>query len=210
MAIIATLVDPEQRHTPYTGGTDRDRLLRGAARGETIYTINDIWAQAGSGNKRSINFTCELDNSFAWVLTDASCVFLEAGSTSMYMEAVGMLEIELPSSSGLEYVYGQYQSFASRGADSGTPIGDIDSAKYNTQYPIVTDTAGMTFDLAVKPNYMLLPFNQGGTSVVTVSSIFSEDSTNQPAYSYRFAARFVQYDIDQAYDYRVQSPQLTR
>jgi hypothetical protein len=211
MSVIATLVDPVQRHTPFTGGTDRDRLLRGAARGETIYTKNDIWASAGSGNTRSINFTCELDNSFAWVLTDASCAFIKASVPSFVMEATGMLEIALPSNDRTEYIYGQYYSNASRQDTTGTTaIGSIAASHYNSQYPVVTDTATMTFDLAVKPNYMLIPFSQSGTNVVTVSNIFSEGVDNQAAMSYRFAARFLQYDIDQAYDYRVQSPQLMR
>jgi hypothetical protein len=211
MSVIATLVDPVQRHTPFTGGTDRDRLLRGAARGETIYTKNDLWAAPGAGNNRSINFTCELDNNFAWVLTDASCTILVPNVASMYLEAVGLLEIAIPSNSRTEYIYGQYYAYPSRQSDSGnTAIGSITADKWNTQYPIVTDTGGMTFDLVKTPNYMLIPFTQSGTNVVTVSNIFSEDSLNGNQYSYRFAARFLQYDIDQAYDYRVQSPQLMR
>jgi hypothetical protein len=211
MSVIATLVDPVQRHTPFTGGTDQDRLLRGAARGETIFTKNDIWAAPGTGDNRSINFTCDLDNNFAWVLTDASCTFLRSGSGAMHLEAVGLLEIALPSNSRTEYIYGQFTSLPGRMDSVGsTEIGAIAANRYNTMYPVVTDVGSMTFDLWVKPNYMLIPFSQSGSQVVTVSNIFSETKTAGDAYSYRFAARFLQYDIDQAYDYRVQSPQLTR
>ena len=211
MSVIATLVDPVQRHTPFTGGTDRDRLLRGAARGETIFTKNDIWAAPGSGNNRSINFTCDLDNNFAWVLTDASCTFLKSsGEGVIYMESVGLLEISIPSNSRTEYIYGQFQCYPSRQNSAEQKVSDIEAAPWNSMWPVVTDTGAMTFDLLRTPTYMLIPFSQSGNDQVTVSNIFSEAQADKGAYSYRFAARFLQYDINQAYDYRVQSPLITR
>ena len=211
MAVTATLVTPEERHTPFTGGTDRDRLLRGAARGETIFFKNDIWAAAGAGNERSINFICDLPNSWAWVLTDASVTFLNSASAYILMEAVGMMELSLPSPGGTEYIYGQYESLAGRqDANSNTAIGSIQAREYNTQWPVVTATSAMTFELNKMPNYMLYPWNQVSSDQVRVSNIFSEPYQNYGSYSYRFAARFLQYDLDQVYDYRVQSPSLTR
>jgi hypothetical protein len=210
MGTTSTLPTLEERTTPFTGGTDRDRLLRGAARGETVFFLNDIWDAAGAGQDRSINFICNLDKDYAWVLTDASCSFIRASSPQITLEATGLLEISIPSPGGTEYIYSQYNSWPSRQNSGGTTaIGSILAADYNTLFPVVTETGAMTFDLVQKPSYMLYPWKLGGDQV-QVANIFSDAKQNEAAISYRFAARFLQYDISQVYDYRVQSPQLTR
>ncbi len=215
MTTIHTVLNPGARHVPFTGGTDEQRLIQGAARGETRYFTSTAsnWPASGSGERRSLAISISLDRDFAWVLTDISAVFLklDAGDT-IKMDAVAMLEIELPVPGGSEYVYSSLVSAPSRQITAGTTaIGDIAADAYNTQWPILdtSSPAAMTFVGNDLPTYMLYPFDNTNNTV-DISAVFSEAPTSQAVMTCRFAARFLQYDISQAYDWRVQSPALTR
>jgi hypothetical protein len=211
MSLVTTSVTPEIRQTPFTGLSELTRERSAIARGETIYFKNDIWADAGSGNNRGLIFTFDLDRSYAYVLTDMSCAFLRSDSTINGMEATGLLELGIPSVGGTEYIYSQLLSHASR--ESGTPataVGDIPAYHYNNMYPTGTNVGSMCFLLQDRPSYVLYPWNQDGTDSVSVSVMFGEEVQNYPAISYRFAAKFLQYDITQAYDYRINSPLMVR
>jgi hypothetical protein len=211
MALVTTSVTPEIRHTPFTGLTEVDRERSAIARGETIYFKNDIWAAAGSGNNRGLIFTFDLDKNYAYVLTDMSCAFLISDSTINAMEATGLVELGIPSVGGTEYIYSQMLSHASR--QSGVPatgIGDIPAYHYNNMYPTGTNVGSMCFLLQDRPSYVLYPWKQSGTDTVSVSVMFGEEVANYAAMSYRFAAKFLQYDVTQAYDYRINSPLMVR
>lgn len=215
MATVHTILTPEVRHTPFTGGSDAQRLIQGAARGESRYFSSTAsnWPATGSGIRRSLAVNINLDRDYAWVLTDMSAIFLKlSAGDSIKMDAVAMVEIAMPVPGGNEYVYTSLVSHPSRqNATGNTPIGDILADNYNTQYPIldVAEPAAMTFVAADLPNYMLYPFDNTNNTV-GVTPVFSEAATSQSALSVRFSARFLQYDISQAYDWRVQSPLLTR
>jgi len=215
MATIHTVLSTDARHTPFTGGTDAQRLAQGAARGETRFVTDASasWAAPGAGNNRSLAVTVTLDRDFAWVLTDLSAIFilLNAGDT-ITMDAVAFTEIKLPVPGGYEYYYNSLVSNPSRqDTPISTAIGSIRADHYNTQYPIldVGSPGAMTFTPTSLPRYMLYPFDKTNNTI-NVTSVFSEGPDNQPAMTVRFSARFLQFDISQVYDWKVQSPQLTR
>jgi hypothetical protein len=214
MAIITTILTPEARHTPFTGGTDQERLLRGSARGVTSFfeSTASNWPATGVGDNRSLTLSVSLDRDYAYVMTDMSAAFIKTSSSVMNMEAVGFYEIKIPVPGGSDYAYAPIVSYPSRQDGAGSnDIGNVDSNAYNSQYPILdtSSPAIMVFQAQDIPNYMLYPFDNTNNTV-DLSFVFSESVANQTAYTCRFAARFIQYDISQAYDWRVQSPTLTR
>lgn len=216
MAVIHTIINPDPRLTSFTGGTDARRLAQGAARGEVRYLSADAssWPATGGGENRSLVFSMTLDRDYAWVLTDMSCNFIQLNSTGIKMEAAGFCEIVVPQKGIDQYINFQLVSQPSRQDSIGTTaIGTIAAGEYNSQYPIIDISApgSMSFQPypGSLPKYMLYPFDKQGDSV-SVNVIFSEANTNEAAITPRFACRFLQYDIDQVYDWRVQSPALTR
>ena len=214
MAVIHTILSPTPRHTPFTGGTDSERLRRGSARGVTTYfdSTASNWPATGAGDNRSLSFSISLDRDYAYVMTDLSVAFIMPSAVAMSIEAIGFCEIGIPVPGGKDYAYSPILNYPSRQDNVGyTDIGTIDANKYNSQYPII-DVATpciMVFQAENIPNYMLYPFDNTNNTV-DINCVFSEDRSQQPAISARFAARFIQYDISQAYDWRVQSPALTR
>ena len=106
-------------------------------------------------------------------------------------------------------------SNGSRQDGSSTAIGDIESAKYNTNFPFSSDDGEITYILRDKPTALIYPFaSQTYTSTPNPASIFNlqvgEQFVNGSDYEVSVYIRFLQYDIDQSYNYVVQSPQLTR
>jgi len=211
MAIDSTLVTPEVRLTPFTGLSETIRERSGIARAEEVHTSFGIWPATAAGDNRSISFTWDLNPDYGYVLMDCSCIFLGAG-VKLKMNAVGFMEIGTdtgPGSTQKERQYYQLLSYPARTAESATTaIGSLQADHYNSQYPVVTDTGGMTFNIIQKPTGLLYPFP--GISKIEIATVFSEEAKNQIAYSYRFFARFLQYDITQGYHYAVQSAALTR
>ncbi len=211
MAVITTSVTPEIRHTQFTGLSETERERSAIARGETIHFSNGIWAAAGAGNNRGLIFTIDLDKNFAYVLTDLSCVFLAAANGNIAAEASALVEFAIPSQNGTEYIYVPMTAPAGRQDSSATtPVGDMPARAYNTLYPTGTDVGSMCFNLDRPPNYLFYPWYQDGTNNVSCLTMFGEQVANYTSMSYRFAARFLQYDITQAYNYPLNSPVMTR
>jgi hypothetical protein len=215
MATIHTILPTTSFHTPFTGGTDAQRLAQGAARGETRFATDTAasWPNPGAGNNRSCAVTVELDRDYAWVLTDITAIIILFGQLdNISADAVAFTEIAIPDSGGNKYHYNQLVSNPSRQNTSGTTaIGSMAATNYNTQYPIldVGTPSAMTFTPVSLPQFMLYPFDNSNNSI-DVTTVFSEAIGNGLAYTIRYSARFLQYDINQAYDWRVQSPLLTR
>jgi len=214
MSVIHTVLSPEGTHTPFTGGTDQQRLNQGAARGVTSYfeSTASNWPATGAGDNRSLAVSMDLDSDYAYVMTDCTAIIIQLNAATIKVETTALVEFKIPSQSGSEYIYSNLVNQAARQDDNGaTAIGSISAAHYNSQWPIidVSDPAAMVFIGEDLPTYMLYPF-QNAQDSVTVNVVFSESAPQRAALTVRFAARFLQYDIDQAYDWRVQSPTLTR
>jgi hypothetical protein len=215
MATVHTILTPTAKRVSFTGGTDAQRLIQGAARGEERYfeSTASNWPASGAGDNRSLAVTISLDRDYSWVITDLSAVFMKIGEgDTLRMDAVAMVEIALPVPGGYEYTYTNMTAAPSRQSSSAvTPVGDIPADKYNSQHPLVDSSTltSMTFVAPALPTYQLYPFDNTNNTV-DFTCIFSEAVNEQVAYTCRFAARFIQYDISQGYDWRVQSPLLTR
>jgi len=214
MAVIHTIISPTPTHTPFTGGSDQERLTRGAARGVTTYfdSTASNWPATGAGDNRSLSISISLDRDYAYVMTDCSAAFLKINTSQNSMGAVGFMEIGIPVPGGTDYAYSPMISHADRQDSAGsTAISGIQARDYNVQYPIIDASTPsiMVFQAEDIPRYMLYPFDNTNNTV-DINCVFSEAAEQEAAQTVRFAARFIQYDISQAYDWRVQSPTLTR
>ena len=149
------------------------------------------------------------------MLTDARLLISAPGNDSLSNEAVAQYQL-FPGGILGPQINGVLESAPSRMDVSVSAIGDITASKYNTIYPTSSGNYGaMVFELRNKPTSILYPF--GSNTYTTASNpgtVFnfslSEQVTNQSARDMSFYIRFLQYDIDQSYNYVVQSPQLTR
>lgn len=214
MAVVHTILSPSATHTPFTGGTDAQRLAQGAARGVTTFfeSTASNWPATGIGDNRSLSLAIDLDRDYAWVMTDCTAIIIMINHASIEVEATAMCEFKIPSQTSYEYVYSNLYCKPARQNNQGnTAIGTIGASEYNSQYPILDTSApaAMVFEADIIPQFILYPF-QNTEDNVSVNVVFSESATQRSSLTVRFAARFLQYDIDQAYDWRVQSPTLTR
>ena len=98
-----------------------------------------------------------------------------------------------------------------------TAVGSIAADSYNTMRPVDSNNDGaMVHTLRDKPTALLYPF--GSLAYTTTPNpatswewvIGEQFEGLADAYEVSCYFRFLQYDIDQSYNYVVQSPQLTR
>ena len=211
MAVVATLVTPTVRLTPFTGLSETVREKSGIARAEEIHSAYGTWAATGAGDSRSISFTWDLDPTYGYILMDCNCIFL-SNASYLKMGALGFMEIGTEFGVGgadIERQYYQLVSYPDRQNAAGdTALGSITMQEYNVQYPCVTATGAMTFSMVKTPTALLYPFP--GVSNISIATVFSEEAEQEQGYSYRFYCRFLQYDIIQGYNYVVNSPIMTR
>ena len=218
MALITTTGSVIRQYNAFTGLSATERSQSGIARAEvTYYNVNDDWSGPGSGNNRLYQTgNISLPNDFGYVLTDAYLQISDPGAQRIYPEAVAQLRIYPGGVLGPQ-INTYLTSAPSRMDDSGTTaIGSIDVSKYNTIYPSIDGEDGvMVYSLASKPNAIIYPFGAGSyTTASNPASLFNfgvaEQTLNGADYKITLYLRFLQYDIDQSYNYVIQSPQLTR
>lgn len=219
MAIVTTTAALTRQYNAFTGLSAQERSQSGIARAEVVYFVtNDSWPAATGGNNRSYTSgVIDLPKDFGYVVTDCSIDVRTATITDkVELEAVGGFELRIGGTFGpIHHV--PLINYASRAKDThNTPIGDIPSDEYNAVYPSIHgEKAQMTFILRNKPTEIIYPFgSQTYTSTPNPASQFrfavTEQNTSAAELEVTCYLRFLQYDIDQSYNYVIQSPQLTR
>ena len=217
MALITTTGSLIRQYNAFTGLSALERSQSGIARAEVVYyTVNDTWAAPGAGNNRIYQTgDISLPKDFGYVITDAFMQVVVNNSGTILLEAVAPLRISPGGSLGPQ-INAQLDSKPSRQDVNGTTaIGSIAAFSYNGNYPFSSSDGEMTYVLRDKPTALIYPFASSTyTSTPNPASTFNlqvgEQYANGPAYSVNLYIRFLQYDIDQSYNYVVQSPQLTR
>lgn len=218
MSLITTTGSLIRQYNAFTGLSATERSQSGIARAEIVYyNVNDDWPAPGAGNNRVYQTgQISLPKDFGYVLTDAYCTLSAPSESSIGAEAVSNLrlfpggilgpQINIP----MESVAGRMDGTAT------TAIGSIRADRYNTNYPFFGDRGALTYTLTAKPTALIYPFGSNSyTSTPNPASIWEwsvgeqliNDTTD---YDVNLFVRFLQYDIDQSYNYVVQSPQLTR
>lgn len=217
MALITTTGNLIRQYNAFTGLSAVQRSQSGIARAEVVYyNVNDNWPAPGAGNNRVYQTgQIDLPKDFGYVLTDAYCAVTSDSDATLVAEAVSNLRI-FPGGTLGPQINLQMESLASRMDSNNAAIGSMFAGVYNTNYPFFGDKGALTYTLRDKPSSLIYPFNSASyTTVSNPASVWEwslgeQFSGNASAYDVNLYVRFLQYDIDQSYNYVIQSPQLTR
>lgn len=214
MATITTTGSLIRQYNAFTGLSATERSQSGIARAEVVYyNVNDSWPTPGAGNIRAYTTgVIDLPKDFGYVLTDAFVRLDSAGTTALYVESVANLQIRVGGTLG-PIINTVLVSDASRQDAADTAIGSMSASRWNTNF--VGSESTITYVLRDKPSALIYPFGSGTyTSSPNPASQWSftvgEQVANGQDLDVQTYFRFLQYDIDQSYNYVVQSPQLTR
>lgn len=218
MALITTTASLLRQYNAFTGLSAIERSQSGIARAEVVYyNVNDSWPAAGAGNNREYTSgIVDLPKDFGYVLTDCF-VRVEADSDDVIpTEMVGAFRIYPGGILGPQintYLKAEPSKMDNLGS---TQVGSIVAGRYNTNYPSFGDHGAINYALEVKPTALIYPFaSQTYTTTPNPASSFQFQIGEQSlgdirAYDVSVYLRFLQYDVDQSYNYVIQSPQLTR
>lgn len=217
MALVTTTGSLLRQYNAFTGLSALERSQSGIARAEVVYyNVNDDWPATGAGDNRVYQTgQIDLPKDFGYVLTDAR-ILLTSANDALRQEAVAQYQL-FPGGVLGPQINGMLESSPGRMNQLGsTAIGDIPAELYNVMYPSIQGEKGaIVYELKNKPTAVLYPFSsQSYTTAANPATVFnfaiSEQRTNIGACDVSVYIRFLQYDIDQSYNYVIQSPQLTR
>ena len=218
MALVITTGSLIRQYNAFTGLSAVERSQSGIARAEVVYyNVNDTWPAPGASNWRMYETgQLELPKDFGYVLTDAFVRVSSAGDSTIGTEMLGDLRIFPGGVLGPQINTQLTAAPSAQDENATTAIGSIQASRYNTNYPSYSGQGSLVYTLKDKPTALIYPFgSQTYTSTPNPASIWQwqlgEQFINDSA-DYKVSAyfRFLQYDIDQSYNYVVQSPQLTR
>lgn len=215
MALITTNASPIVQYTPFTGLSALERSQSGIARAELVYWGNDDWAAPGAGNIRLFQIPqTTLPEDFGYVLQDVSVAIVSDGVTLISAEAVGTMRLYPSGVLGPAIHLNVVNAPGRQDGGGGTATGSTPNNDNNSVYPsIYGNKSIMNFTLQRDYKGVIYPFG-GEKYSTTPKSTFDLGLSEQVAagvgYKVHYYVRFLQYDIDQSYNYVIQSPQLTR
>jgi hypothetical protein len=216
MATIVTTASLKKGYDAFTGLSSGQRTQSGIPRAQLVYTARSAtWAAPGAGNDRQLQFDMTLDtnSNYGFVLTDCFVrVENQAAAGTVECSAIGAVDI-FPGGNIVTspWIPTRLISQPSRQNVAGnTAIGTIDADYYNSAF-VEPGGTGMRFVLEEqdKPKALIYPYESVGSSSY-VRVVLGELAINGAAYVYDFYCRFLQFDIDQSYNYVLNTPQLTR
>lgn len=215
MALVTSNASLLKLYTPFTGLSATERSASGVARAELVYYGDTDWDAPGVGNNRLFQVPLTtLPEDFGYVLTDVFISVTTDAAAALNMEGVGQMRLFPGGVLGPE-INLTLRSYPSRQDDQATnAIGSVPANEYNAQYPSLRGLRStINFQLARDFKGLIYPFNSS-TYTNDPKSLFDiglgDESDNGAASTVRSYIRFLQYDIDQSYNYVLQSPQLTR
>jgi hypothetical protein len=212
MALVTTTGSLLRQYNAFTGLSATERSQSGIARAEVVYyNVNDSWPVPGSGNNRIYTTgNIELPKDFGYVLTDAYCRI--DGAAAPNISAASVIRM-FPGGILGPQINATLSSISDRQDGAGsTAIGNIAANAYNA---IFLGDFAQIHQLESKPSAILYPFGSNSyTSASNPGTLWNwtigEELNSGDAYDVSVYFRFLQYDIDQSYNYVIQSPQLTR
>ena len=217
MAVETTTGAFIKQYNAFTGLSAQERSQSGIARAEIVYyNVNDSWPGAGAGNNRVYQTgTLDLPKDFGYVLTDVSVKVHRDNSNALYTNANSVITLFPGGSLGPQLNVNVPSEPDRQDSVASTNIGDIQAFSYNQTYPFSSNDAAIFYNLTDKPTTLLYPFGSNTyTSTPNPATQFNwqvgEQIAAGPDYKVTSYIRFLQYDIDQSYNYVIQSPQLTR
>ena len=218
MALVQTTATLIRQYNAFTGLSAVQRSQSGIARAEVVYyNVNDSFPAAGAGNLREyVTAQQSLPKDFGYVLTDAFVKIEAVGGANIGTEMIGNFRIFPGGVLGPQINTVLAAKPSAQSFTTTTPIGDTPANAYNTNYPSFGAKGSITYVLENKPTSIIYPFQSNQyTTTPNPASLWEFQIGEQAegltqAYQVSSYVRFVQYDIDQSYNYVIQSPQLTR
>ena len=205
MALQTTSLTAEAVYNPFTGLSERARANSAIPRAEVYATVNEgAWPAPGAGNTRRLRIIHTLDTNYAYVVV--SCHLKARNNVSSFVYADTAAELAITASSKVYYSTALETYNGTFESTSGTPIGDIPTQNFvnlgdNEQIRLM--------ELKQKQTGMIFPFNDTN-SIPSVNLSWYEIVQNGSAYVIDYNLRLLQFDVDQAYNYLVNQPALTR
>lgn len=218
MALQITNITPALWYQPFTGPSAIERSRSGAARAELVYYVNGgSWPASGAGNDKELDLTITLPKSYGYVLTDMSAQ-LTNDSGYVFAQNNALVQVQPDDAAtgpGSHWTVLEAPPFnppASYGvdtADGSRPGNDMRNSQMIVKDAGDTLLTKKSYNIKQKPTFLIYPWkNTSETSSTTIS--FFDNVDNAPAYTLQFQARFLQFDVNQGYDYILQSPVLVR
>ena len=214
MAVITITGTLIRQYNAFTGLSAVQRSQSGIARAEIVYyNVNDTWGTPGAGNTRVYQTgDIELPKDFGYVLTDAYCKIDAFGQPNC--SATSILRIQPGGSLGPQINLNLTSYPDRQDSSASTAIGSIAANRYNATF--TGDYVQVHQLVDPKPTPILYPFASNAYTTTPNPAtqwnwkIGEELAGGGTAYDMSLYFRFLQYDIDQSYNYVIQSPQLTR
>ena len=210
MAIVQTDLTLVRKYIPYTGLTQSERAQSGIVRAEfQYYVLNASVPATGAGDSRLVKASLTLPGGYGYTIADAYVDLTQSGDNPSF-EALAHLQVQPAGVLGPNIII-PMESPASRQDFSGTtPIGDVPAFTYNANFPTWRGNYGsQTYVLRDKPTVLLYDYEDGKADSLVAWSV-GEQVQQQPATDVNLFLRFLQYDVDQSYNYVINTPQLTR
>jgi len=217
MASVLTTITPKLFKVPFTGPPDIARRGSTIARAELLFTVNSgDWPAPGTGNDKRLDIDLDLPKDFAYLCTDLSLMIEGASGGFVYANNHGDIQFNSdPSTNGSAPDYRLLKSEFWSGTDPGYtgPTTTVANSIVRNESQIIGTDASDTLTTRKiyapqsLPGYLLFPYTDTryqSTVKVKLESVLDADGAN----SFFFFARFVQYDIAQAYNWAPGSPVL--
>ena len=215
MALVTTTASLIRQYNAFQGLSAIERSQSGIARAEVVYyATNDDWPATGAGdNKLYKAGPIDLPKDFGYVITDAFVAVERTSGNNITTEMVGDSLIAPGGTLGPQIRTVLEAASSKQGAVPSTAIGSLAADEYNTVVPSLTGARGaIVYSLVQKPTAIIYPFgSQSYTTTPNPASQFtftiSNNKTQADQHRVTSYVRFLQYDIDQSYNYVIQSPQ---
>lgn len=188
MAIITSDFDPEATPFPYAGMPDIVGQRTGIPRGEVAFNVDGgSVTLAGVGDTQRANVTCTLPGGYAYVLRE----------TFLSMTAIDVEDWD-------DVGFGSFQDAEQSTVRKNRMLFQLVSAGAVN----ITTAKRRCWDYTILPKQVLYPASatEGAVYIATIINAV----TNGAAGNLVFNARFLQFDIEQANHYSVNSPMPTR
>lgn len=217
MAVTTTTGSFIRQYNAFTGLSAIERSQSGIARAEVVYyNVNDTWSARPGGNSGIYQTgITDLPKDFGYVLTDCNVLIYRDGADGIYTNATAAMTLYPGGILGPQINLTVPSDGDKQDGTGTTAIGSVTANKYNNIFPFNSEDSALIYSLRHKPTAVLYPFgSQNYTSTPNPATAFNfqvaENVTGQGDYKVSAYIRFLQYDIDQSYNYVIQSPQLTR
>ena len=218
MALITTSASLVRQYNAFTGLSATERSQSGIARAEVVYyATNDDWPASGAGNNKLYKAgPIDLPKDFGYVITDCYVAVERVTGGKVECEMVGDFLIAPGGTLGPQIRALIEATPSKQGSSPSTAVGSIPADEYNSNIPSLTgDRGSIVYQMLNKPTGIIYPFaSTSYTSTPNPASQWTftigDQKQNGDQHRVTTYVRFLQYDIDQSYNYVIQSPQLTR